>query len=148
MRLRESSFLNIYQRNCLWNHHVCSLCKPLVHKASVKQGWKQPRTQAIFSYTRCTATKTLGTRMGWKLMRVAVLINSHQLWAGQIYFESLTVAHCYRQWRRHGEDWGGHVPPSSLQGQFSNLSKSGEKNGGGGGGAVRLWHQSSYLDRT
>ena len=35
------------------------------------------------------------------------------------------------QWRRHGEDWGGHVPPSSLQGQFSNLSKSGEKNGGG-----------------
>ena len=37
------------------------------------------------------------------------------------------------QWRRHGEDWGGHVPPSSLQGQFSNLSKSGEKNGGGGG---------------
>jgi hypothetical protein len=36
------------------------------------------------------------------------------------------------QWRRHGEDWGGHVPPSSLQGQFSNLSKCGEKNGGGG----------------
>jgi hypothetical protein len=37
------------------------------------------------------------------------------------------------QWRRHGEDWGGHVPPpSSLQGQFSNLSKSGKKNGGGG----------------
>ena len=40
----------------------------------------------------------------------------------------------HHQWRRHGEDWGGHVPPSSLQGQFSNLSKSGEKNGGGGGG--------------
>jgi hypothetical protein len=39
------------------------------------------------------------------------------------------------QWRRHGEDWGGHVPPSSLQSQFSNLSKSGEKNEGGG---VRL----------
>ena len=37
------------------------------------------------------------------------------------------------QWRRHGEDWGGHVPPNSLQGQFSNLSKSGKKNGGGGG---------------
>jgi hypothetical protein len=34
------------------------------------------------------------------------------------------------QWRRHGEDRGGHVPPSSLQVQFSNLSKSGEKNGG------------------
>ena len=31
------------------------------------------------------------------------------------------------QWRRHGEDWGGHVPPSSLPGQFSNSSKSGEK---------------------
>jgi hypothetical protein len=29
---------------------------------------------------------------------------------------------------------GGHVPPppSSLQGQFSNLSKSGEKKEGGG----------------
>ena len=39
---------------------------------------------------------------------------------------------CGPQWRRHGEDWGGHVPPSSLQGQFSNLSKSGKKNGGGG----------------
>ena len=44
------------------------------------------------------------------------------------------------QWRSHGEDWGGHVPPSSLQGQFSNLYKSGEKNGGGG---VRLGHLSS-----
>jgi hypothetical protein len=36
-------------------------------------------------------------------------------------------------WRlgRTGEDT---FPTSSLQGQFSNLSKSSEKNGGGGGG--------------
>jgi hypothetical protein len=40
------------------------------------------------------------------------------------------------QWRRHGEDWGGHVPPSSLQGQFSNLSNPVRKMGGGGRGYV------------
>ena len=35
------------------------------------------------------------------------------------------------QWRRHGVDWGGRVPPICHRGQFSNSSKSGEKGGGG-----------------
>ena len=33
-----------------------------------------------------------------------------------------------KQWRRHGGDWGGTVPPTTLSGHFCESSKSDEKN--------------------
>ena len=32
------------------------------------------------------------------------------------------------QWRRHGGDWGGTVPPTALSSHFCKSSKSDEKN--------------------
>ena len=44
---------------------------------------------------------------------------------------------------------GGQLPPSSLQGKFSNLSKSGEKSGGGGTfvTSVQLFRSNLIKDR-
>ena len=53
-------------------------------------------------------------------------------WVSEENLERFKLLRTYRQWRRHGVDWGGFVPPISHRGQFSNSSKSDEKLGGGG----------------
>ena len=55
-------------------------------------------------------------------------LSSYTTVAVAIYQTLITMWYHCMQWRRHGGDWGGTVPPTAQSGHFCESSKSDEKN--------------------